>query len=126
MIDIRHAALVLALCASAGAVHAQTTIITEEPGARVITRPAAIELTPTQRTVIYRTIVRERTAAVPLPAGVEFRIGARIPEAVTLQTVPDTVAVEVPTIRSYRYMVINNRVWLVDPATSTVVAEVVE
>src|SRR5438445_13079537 len=50
MIDIRHAALVLALCASAGAVHAQTTIITEEPGARVVTRPAAIELTPAQRT----------------------------------------------------------------------------
>jgi hypothetical protein len=32
----------------------------------------------------------------------------------------------VPAIRSYRYMVINNRVWLVDPATSTVVAEVIE
>jgi len=126
MIDLRHAAFVLALCASAGAAQAQTTII-EEPGARVVTRPAAIELTPAQRTVVYRTIVRERAAApVVAPAGVEFRLGARIPETVQLQAVPDTVAVEVPTIRSYRYMVINNRVWLVDPATSTVVAEVVE
>jgi hypothetical protein len=124
MIDYRCAAAALALCASAGMAGAQTTIITQEPGTRVITRPAAIELTPAQRTVIYRTIVRERVVAPP--AGVEFRLGARVPETVTLQTVPDTVAVEVPAVRSYRYMVINNRVWLVDPATSTVVAEVVE
>lgn len=48
------------------------------------------------------------------------------PEAVVLQVIPEAVAVEVPAIRSYRYMVVNNRVLLVDPATSMVVAEVVE
>jgi hypothetical protein len=36
------------------------------------------------------------------------------------------VAVEVPALRTYRYMVVNNRVLLVDPATSTVVAELTE
>ena len=30
----------------------------------------------------------------------------------------------VPAVRSYRYMVINNRLLLVDPATGIVVAEV--
>src|SRR6266540_2180006 len=125
MTDLRYAALLLAVCASASAASAQTTII-EEPGTRVITRTAPLELSPAQRTVIYRTIVRERAPMVAATAGVEFRLGARVPETVQLQTVPDTVAVEVPTIRSYRYMVINNRVWLVDPATSTVVAEVIE
>jgi hypothetical protein len=40
--------------------------------------------------------------------------------------VPQSVAVEVPAIQSYKYMVVNNRVVLVDPATSTVVGEIVE
>jgi flavorubredoxin len=34
--------------------------------------------------------------------------------------------VEVPEIRSNKYMVVNNRVVLVDPATSQVVEEVVD
>jgi hypothetical protein len=37
--------------------------------------------------------------------------------------VPETV---VPSVRQYRYMVINNRLLLVDPATSIVVAEVMD
>jgi flavorubredoxin len=39
---------------------------------------------------------------------------------------PQEVAVEVPAIRSYKYMVVNGRVVLIDPATSEVVAELVE
>jgi hypothetical protein len=34
------------------------------------------------------------------------------------------VASTVPAVRSYRYMVINNRLLLVDPTTGIVVAEV--
>jgi hypothetical protein len=37
---------------------------------------------------------------------------------------PQAVASTVPGVRSYRYMVINNRLLLVDPATGIVVAEV--
>jgi len=37
---------------------------------------------------------------------------------------PQEVAVEVPAIRPYKYMVVNARVVLTDPATSEVVAEV--
>jgi hypothetical protein len=85
---------------------------------------APVELTPAQRTTVYRTIVREQVAAPTV--GTELRIGTRVPETVQLQAVPDAVAVEVPAIRTYRYMVINNRVLLVDPATSTVVAELAE
>jgi hypothetical protein len=116
----RYVAAILALTAGAMTANAQTTIITREPQ-RVIVTP--IELTPAQRVIIYRTIVRERAAPA---AGVEVRLGTRIPDTVELRVVPDAVAVEVPTIRSYRYMVVNNRVVLVDPRTSTVVAEIVE
>lgn len=118
---VRHAAVILALGAAATTAGAQTTIITREPQKRVVTQQ--IELTPAQRTMIYRTIVRER--AIPA-TGVEVRLGGRVPDAVDLQAVPEAIGVEMPAIRTYRYMVINNRVLLVDPATSTVVAEIVE
>jgi hypothetical protein len=45
---------------------------------------------------------------------------------VQLYTVPQEVAVEVPALRAYKYMAVNNRVVLIDPATSEVVAEVVD
>jgi hypothetical protein len=117
MITFRHAAILLALIAGATTASAQTTIITREP------QMQPLELTPAQRTVIYRTIVRERSTPA---AGVEIRVGARVPDTVQLQAVPEAVVVEVPAIRTYRYMVVNNRVVLVDPATSTVVAEITE
>jgi flavorubredoxin len=45
---------------------------------------------------------------------------------VQLYSVPQEVAVEVPSIRQYKYMVVNDRVVLIDPATSEVVAELAD
>jgi hypothetical protein len=88
----------------------------------VTTEP--LQLTPVQRRTIYSTIVRERV--VPAEPTIEYRVGARVPDRVRLHAVPQEVAVEVPAIRSYKYMVVNNRVVLVDPVTSQVVDEVVD
>ena len=125
MTYFRHAAIVAAVVAGATTASAQTTIITREP---VETRTAVttepLELTPVQRRTIYRTIVRERVA--PAEPTVEYRVGARLPDSVRLYSIPQEVAVEVPKIRSYKYMVVNDRVVLVDPATSLVVEEVVD
>ena len=124
------AALSLAAVVSAGVAQAQTTIITE-PGPPVVTFQPPIVLTPTQRQVIYQNIVREPvvqgqvTVGAPAPV-VEYRVGARVPANVTLRPIPQRVVTEVPTVSPYRYMVINNRTWLVDPATSTIIAEVSE
>jgi hypothetical protein len=63
---------------------------------------------------------------VPAEPTVEYRLGARVPDSVRLYSVPQEVAVEVPAIPAYKYMVVNNRVVLVDPATSQVVEEVVD
>jgi hypothetical protein len=126
---ISHAGLTLAFAIAGGAAQAQTTVITRPAQTEtVVTSPAPLVLSPTQRQVVYRTIVRERVAppAVTVgqpPAAVEYRVGARVPQTVTLYDVPEEVAVEVPAVRSYRYMVVNDRAWLVDPATSEVVAE---
>jgi hypothetical protein len=122
MTYFRHAAIAAALLAGAGSATAQTTVITREPmETRTIVTTGPLELTPVQRQTIYRTIVREPVEVAP-PA-VEYRVGTRVPRGVRLYSVPREVAVEVPAIRSYRYMRVNNRVVLVDPATSEVVAD---
>jgi hypothetical protein len=125
MTCFRQAAIVAAVVAGATTASAQTTIITREPiESRTVVTTEPPELTPVQRRTIYRTIVRERV--VPAEPTVEYRVGARVPDTVRLYSVPREVAVEVPAIRSYKYMVVNNRVVLVDPATSQVVEEVVD
>jgi hypothetical protein len=126
MFHVRHAVVAATLLASAGVANAQTTIITREPAQprTVVTTEQPLQLTPVQRQTIYRTIVRERVAAPP-PA-VEYRVGTRVPESVQLYSVPQAVAVEVPAIKRYKYMVVNDQVVLVDPATSEVVAELAD
>jgi hypothetical protein len=108
---------------------------------------APLALTPAQRTTIYRTIipqgrgrgpiVREQIVTEPIapapvvrervaPAGsaYAYAVGSRVADAYALAPMPQAVVSTVPAVRSYRYMVINNRLLLVDPATGVVVAEV--
>jgi hypothetical protein len=80
-----------------------------------------LQLSPVQRQTVYSTIVRERVA--PAQATVTYRVGMHVPPTAQLYAVPQTVAVEVPAIQSYKYMMVNGRVVLVDPSTSEVVAE---
>lgn len=115
----------LAFAAGVSAAQAQTTVITREPvQSRTVVTTEPVQLTPVQRQTIYRTIVRERVA--PAQATVKYRVGTRIPEGAHLYAVPQQVGVEVPTVQAYKYMVVNGKVLLVDPATSQVVAELAE
>ena len=52
--------------------------------------------------------------------------GARVSDAYALAPLPRAVVTSVPAVRSYRYMVVNNRLLLVDPATGIVVGEIAE
>ena len=108
---LRVSAAAIALFVAVPFASAQTTIIQRS-------EPGVVELSPAQRTVIYRH-VRERPVAV-VPQ-VELRVGAPVPAAVELQAFPDEVYVEVPTLRRYRYFHVHNQVVLVDPATSEIV-----
>jgi hypothetical protein len=126
MTYFRHAAIAAVLLAGAGTANAQTTVITREPveTRTVVTTQQPLALTPVQRQTIYRTIVRHPVqAAQPT---VEYRVGTRVPQGARLYEVPQEVAVEVPAVRSYKYMMVNDRVVLVDPVTSEVVGEVDE
>jgi hypothetical protein len=110
------AAAILVL-ASANA-SAQTSVIEERDNPVVVTRER-LELTPAQRTTIYRTVTRERV--ISAPPEVDVRVGARVPRTVELREIPPTVIEEVPVVRRYRTMIVNNEVVLVDPITSEVV-----
>lgn len=121
-----YAASAIALIAGLSSATAQTTVITREPvqSQTVVTTTQPLQLTPAQRQTVYRTIVRERVA--PAQPTVTYRVGMRVPETAQLYSVPDTVAIEVPAVRSYKYMMVNDRVVLVDPATSEVVGELAD
>ncbi len=125
MITFRHVVAAAVLLAGAAAATAQTTVITREPvESRTVMTRERVQLTPVQRETIYRTIVRERVA--PAPPTVTYEVGARLPDTVELYDIPQAVTVEVPAIRSYKYIYVNGRVVLVDPATSEVVAEIAD
>ena len=55
---------------------------------------------------------------------VPLMVGARIPQSVPLLAVPQPVAARIPAAAPYSYAVIDNRVYLVDPATSLIVAAI--
>lgn len=95
---------------------AQTTTITTTTR----TERGPLVLSPDQRTTVYKRVIRER---VVTPRGeiVEYRVGTRVPRGVELQTFDDDVYVEVPELRRYRYVYVNNQLVLVDPETSEVV-----
>jgi hypothetical protein len=117
---IRTSALIAALAAAAPAALAQTTVTT------TVTKETMgpYRLTPEQRTTVYRTVTRERQMApVARPAPtVRYEIGAPVPPgAVELSDFPEDVYVDVPVLKRYRYVYINNQLVLVDPETSQVV-----
>lgn len=114
-----------------------------------------LALTPVQRQIIYRTIVQRevyapparivaapierplppalidspytaRAMALPEPLPPAPVLGSRVSDMESYAMVPEAVAVQVPATRPYRYMVINSRLLLVDPVTSTVVADITE
>jgi hypothetical protein len=111
----------------------------------LVTAPP-LALTPAQRTTIYRTVipqgggrgpivkerivienapaVRERVITEPARPAHAYTVGSRVTDAYALAPLPQSVVASVPAVRSYRYMVINNRMLLVDPANGIVVAEV--
>ena len=113
-------AIAAAVLAGVGAAQAQTTVIERAPAeTRTVVVGPALQLTPVQRETIYRTIVRTHVAPPPTVA---YRIGAPVPQGARLYRVPQSVAVAVPAVKAYRYMVVNGEVLLVDPTTSEVVA----
>lgn len=124
--SIRNSAIALALTVIPASAFAQTTITTTTE-----TR-GPVALSPEQRTVIYRTVTRERRVAPPVvvtPApgpAVSYEVGAPVPREVAVYDFPEDAYMDVPELRRYRYVYVNNRLVLVDPSTSRVVDVIAE
>ena len=112
--------------------------------------PREVVLTPQQRQIVYRTIVRERAAPPvvtrevivpqePLAAYGSVRsistapavesvsyVGRVLPRNVAFYDVPQSVGLNVPATRGYRYAYVDERVLLVDPVTRMVIDELDE
>jgi hypothetical protein len=110
------------------------TVITERNVPPFLATPVVRER------VITPSVVRERIAPrvietvgaapavttgriVRAPASVELAVGARLPATVPLYALPDTLGLQFPAVRAYRYTVVDDRVFLVDPASSLIVEE---
>jgi hypothetical protein len=106
---------VLLATSSVFALAQTTTTITTT----TIERSEPLRIAPEQRTVIYRTVTRERRVAPPVEVG--WEVGRRVPSSVALSPLPESVYVETPSLQRYRYFSADNRVMLVDPETSQVV-----
>jgi hypothetical protein len=107
---------ILAMTTGTSAAFAQAT--TTETTTTRVEKHRVIELTPEQKTVIHRSITRDHAAAAP---NVRVKVGEHVPSSVTLQSFPETVVVEAPTLKRYKYFNLQDRVVLVDPETDEVV-----
>lgn len=77
----------------------------------------SVTIAPEKRTVIKQRL----SSAKPVEVKERVTVGMEVPSTVELQTVPDTIVSDVPTVRGYRYFVWNDDVVLVDPSSRKVV-----
>ncbi|ARQ00740.1 DUF1236 domain-containing protein [Pseudorhodoplanes sinuspersici] len=83
-----------------------------------------LTLTDKQRDVIRRGATERRTTGSGGQVTTmdrEIVVGDELPETVEIESFPDTVYTEVPEIRSYRYIVRDRDIFLVDPAERRVI-----
>lgn len=95
------AAMSALFIAGAGAVGAQTVIITEE-----------------QQPMVRDYIIQRQVAPAEIPSDFELSVGATVPDAIELHPLDMP---EIQTQTQYRYVVVDNRTLIVDPQTRQVV-----
>lgn len=71
----------------------------------------------------HRRVVTEATGVAAPSERVELVVGARVPRNMPLYDIPAFAAAAAPTIGQYRYALIEDRVYLVDPDDGVIVAE---
>ena len=75
---------------------------------------AEINLTTQQKLDIVQSVQAER--AQPAPAGFQARIGATVPQSMSLQPLPASVTAQVPAARELHYAKLDtNQLLLIDP-----------
>jgi len=74
---------------------------------------------------IYQQVRKSATKGA-LPAGFRPEVGAKVPGSVALNSLPSNLTNRLPELRQYDYIMGQNVVALVDPATRNVVDVLIE
>jgi hypothetical protein len=83
-------------------------------GSVAIGTAAELNLTAQQKQAIMQSIQSER--GQPAPAGFQPRIGASVPQSMSLRQLPSNVTAQVPATRDYEFAKLdNNEILLIDP-----------
>ncbi len=80
-----------------------------------------LTLSDRQREAIRRSATVRTTGSARVGVDRELSIGDDLPDAIEFETFPDTIYTEVPEIRSYRYIVRDRDIYLVDPTERRVI-----
>jgi hypothetical protein len=118
------AATTIALASSIGiasaAEHGSAMSKTSQPSTmHEMTRPG-LSLTTAQRKLAWQDAGRNATAQ-KAPTGFMPRVGATVPNDVTLKPVPATLAQQVGALKSYDYALVKHELLIVDPSNKKVV-----
>ncbi len=112
----------LAVCCGVGS--ASVGAQTQAPNPRDDTGVSgAIEqkplLTPTQRNAIYQEVSKDKSKT----AEKDFTpvVGADVPPMIELYTLPDNTLASIPSVKLYKYTMVQNKVVLVDPTRMRVI-----
>jgi hypothetical protein len=75
---------------------------------------ADLNLTPLQKQTIMQSVQSEK--GQPAPAGFQPKVGASVPQSMTMQQLPPNVTTEVPAAKGLEYTKLdNNEILLIDP-----------
>ncbi len=80
-----------------------------------------VQLSEQQRTSVGQTVLKERSVNRATNVHFTINVGTRVPRTLRLAALPADVISLVPSYRSYRYFVVDERVCIVDPATYEIV-----
>ena len=82
---------------------------------------ARAQLSEQQRSNVHQTMLKERNLNRASNVNISISVGTRIPRSVRLVALPGSIISVVPAYRSYRYVVVNEQICIVDPNTYEIV-----
>ncbi len=84
-----------------------------------------VQLSSQQRVDVHRDVLKERNVN-RVKVSINVNVGGRVPRNVHLAVLPAAIVAIVPAYRAYRYFVVDDRVYIVEPRTYEVVDVIVE
>jgi hypothetical protein len=80
-----------------------------------------VQLTEEKRTTVGQTFAKDANLNRAANVNVSINIGTRLPNSVRLVAVPASILAIIPEYRSYRYVVVNDQICIVEPNSYEIV-----